>query len=213
MRKEEEKSQNVDKVSSSVRVTVSLALFLVSQKVDSLAHHGNKLSQLHKSQGRLPPDGQVPSSLGYLGMHADEIISVHDSVDESVQYNGEVNISVVLCFGINPVEQKDGEMMVYVKEGKLSPLLSDNNEDGIPEIPDLGNVKEPEEVSHGRVYLIVVVADEAVSITVSDHSSFDGHVCAKEDLGYVVDELDGVRVDCWNSCLHDGGSYDNESDI
>ncbi len=138
--KETEKTQDVNKVGSSVIVTVSLA-FLVSQKVDSLAHHGNELGQLHKSQRRFPPDRQVLSSFRYLGVHTDEVVCVHNSVDESVQYNGKVNISVVLCFGINPVEQKDCEMMVYVKERKLSPFLSKDDEDGVPEIPDLGYIK------------------------------------------------------------------------
>lgn len=210
MSKEEEKTQNVNKVGSSISVTVSLALFLVGQKVDSLAHHGDELGQLHKSQRGLPPDGKVLSGLGHLGVHADEVVSVHDGVDESVQYDSEVYISIVLSLGVNPVEEEDGEMMVYVKEGKLSPLLSEYDKDGIPEIPDLGNVEEPKEVGHGRVLLVVRITADAVSLTVCDHSSLDGHVCTEEDLGYVVEELDGVWVDGGYSSLHDGGSDKDE---
>lgn len=71
-------------------------------------------------------------------MHADEVVGVHDSVDESIQYNCEVYISIVLWVSIQPVEQKDGEMMIYVKEWKLTPFLSKNDEDGIPKVPNLG---------------------------------------------------------------------------
>ena len=112
---EEEKSQDVNKVGSCNPEAVSSA-FAVSQKVNCLAHHGNKLGQLHESQRRFPPDGQVPSSLRNLSMHTDEVVCVHNSVDESVQYNGKVYISVELRVSIEPIEQKDGEMMVNMKE-------------------------------------------------------------------------------------------------
>lgn len=169
------------------------------QKINSLTHHGHKLCQLHHGQGRFPPNGQILSSLGYLGVHANEIVSVHDCMDESIQDNGEVDITVVLRIGIEPIEQKDGEMMVYMEEGQLSPLLSEYDEDGIPKIPDFRNVKEPKKVGHGWALVIVSVADGKVSVAIGDHSCFNGHVGAEENLGNVVDEFDGVGVHGWNS--------------
>ena len=158
MSKEEEKTQNVDKVGSSDAVTVSGTFLLVGQKVDSLAHHGDKLGQLHQSQRRLPPDRKRLSSLRILGMHADKVVSVHDGMNESIQYNGQENISIILSLGIEPVEEEDGEMMVDVEERKLSPLLSQDNENGVPEIPNLRNVKQPEKVGNRWVDLIVIIA-------------------------------------------------------
>jgi len=146
-------------------------------------------------------------------MHTDKVVSVHDSVNESIQHNGEVHISIVLSVGVKPVEQKDGEMMVDVEERKLPPLLSKDNENGIPEIPNLGYVKEPEEVSHGRILVIVYVTDKSVSVAVGDQECFDGHVCTEEDLGNVVDELDWVGVHGRYSSLHNSRSDDDESDI
>ena len=115
-------------------------------------------------------------------MHADEVVSVHDGMDESVQKNSKVYISIVKRVSIEPVEQKDGGMVVDVKERKLSPFLSKDNEDGIPEIPDLGHVKEPEKIRHGGIGSIVIVTYGTISITVGNHSCFNGHVCTKEDL-------------------------------
>ena len=179
--KETKESHNVNKIGCCNSVAVSSALAM-SQEVNSLAHHGNELNQLHHGQRRFPPNRQTLSSLWIPGVHADEVVSVHDGMDESVQENSEVYISIVLRVSIEPVEQKDGEMVVDVKERKLSPLLSNDNEDGIPEIPDLGHVKEPEKICHGRIGIIVIVTYGSISITVGNHSCFNGHVCTKEDL-------------------------------
>ncbi len=115
-------------------------------------------------------------------MHANEVVSIHDSVDETVQCNGEIYITVVLNVDIDPVKQKNGEMMVYVKERKLPPFLSNDNENGIPEVPNLGDVKEPKKIGHGWILAIICVTSEGISIAVGKHDSFDGHVCTKEDL-------------------------------
>jgi len=91
-------------------------------------------------------------------MHADKVVSVHDGMNESIQYNGKENISIILSLGIEPVEEEDGEMMVDVEERKLSPFLSQDNENGVPEIPNLGNVKQPKKVGNRWVDIIVIIA-------------------------------------------------------
>ena len=103
-------------------------------------------------------------------------------MNESIQTNCKVDISIELRVGVEPIEQKDGEMVVHMKERELSPLLSNDDEDGIPEIPNLGNVKEPEEISQGRICGIIGGTYERESITVGNKSCFNGHVCTKEDL-------------------------------
>lgn len=77
-------------------------------------------------------------------MHADKVIGVHDSVDESIEENGEVNVSVIHDIGIEPIKEKDGEMMVDMKKGKLTPLFANNDEKGVPKVPNFGDIKEPE---------------------------------------------------------------------
>lgn len=145
-------------------------------------------------------------------MHANEVVSVHDSVDESIENNGEVYITIVLRVGIEPVEEENGEVMVNMQEGQLSPFLSKYDEDGIPEVPDLGCVEQPKKVSKRRLVTAVVVAANAVSVAVSDHTSFDGHVSTEHDLRNVVEELDGVWVD-WIQILHNFGSEEYECKV
>ncbi len=128
-------------------------------------------------------------------MHADEIIRVHHRVNKSIEQNGEVNITVIHYVGIQPIEEKDGKMMVDVQEGELTPFLSQNNEDGVPKIPNFGNVKEPEEIFKWRIFHEEVVAwNSGVSISVGDESSLYSHVGAEENLRDVVDEFDGVWI-------------------
>ena len=49
-------------------------------------------------------------------MHADEVVSVHDSVNESIQQDGEVNISIIHHIRVKPVKEENREVMVDVKE-------------------------------------------------------------------------------------------------
>jgi hypothetical protein len=64
------------------------------QDHDSMRHHRDELHQLHAGQTRLPPNGQGFAGLGDLGVHANEVVRVHHSVDESVQENGKKDITV-----------------------------------------------------------------------------------------------------------------------
>ena len=57
-------------------------------------------------------------------------------MDETIQSNGKINITIIKDIRVKPVKQKDGSMMVNVKERKLSPLLPQNDKDGIPKIPN-----------------------------------------------------------------------------
>jgi len=116
-------------------------------------------------------------------MHADEIISVHHSVDEPVEQDGEVNVTIVHDIGVEPVEQKDCCVMVNMQERQLAPLLSQDNENSIPKVPHLRNVEEPKEVGKRRIlYVEIVTGHRRVSVTVSQHSRLNGHVGTQEDL-------------------------------
>lgn len=76
-------------------------------------------------------------------------------MDKSIEYDRQVNIPVVVHMSIQPVKEEDGDVVVAVEEAQLTPLLADDDKDGIPEIPDLAYVKEPQQVSQGWVSLVV----------------------------------------------------------
>lgn len=49
-------------------------------------------------------------------MHANKIISVHDRVDKAIENDGEVDITIVACARVEPVEQEDRNVMVHMQE-------------------------------------------------------------------------------------------------
>ena len=62
-------------------------------------------------------------------MHANEVIRVHDRVDETVEHNGQVDVSVVVENRVEPVEEEDCRVVVDVQERELGPLLARNDEE------------------------------------------------------------------------------------
>ena len=210
--KEVEEGKNVHNIGGS---DTTVAVFATrGQKVSSLGHHGHKLDQLQHGQRRFPPNGKGFSSLGVFGVHADEIISVHDRVDEAVEGDGEVNISVIKDIGIQPVEKENGKMVVDVQKGKLSPLFAKHNEDGIPEIPSLGNIEHPQQIGDWGILGVKSIArHQRVSVSVGQQTTFNCHVSTEHDLRHVVEKFDWVGVHGGNTGLHDGGTNENKGKV
>lgn len=147
-------------------------------------------------------------------MHADEVVGVHDSVDEPVQQDGEVDISIVENVNIEPVEEENGPMMVDVQERKLSPFLSKDNEDGIPEIPDLGGIKEPKQIRNRGVLTVERNTRHACTVVaVGKEEGFQGHVCTKHDLRHIVHKLDRVRIHGWHTRFHNGRTDKDKDEV
>lgn len=172
--KEDKEGENVSHVNGR---HTGVAAVLRDRNVGSLRHHGDKLDQLQQGETGLPPNRQRLARLGILGMHADEVVRVHDRVDKAIQQDGEVNVSVVIDVDIEPVKEKDGPVMVDMQEGQLPPLFTQDDKDSVPEIPNLGDVKEPEEIRHGRVVGIVGSARQGGAVvTIGQQKGFDRHV-------------------------------------
>lgn len=62
-------------------------------------------THLHQGEIFLPPD--------VLGVHAHEIVGVHDGVDEAVQHNGEVYVPIVTRVDVQPVKLTTREQERY----------------------------------------------------------------------------------------------------
>jgi hypothetical protein len=146
-------------------------------------------------------------------VHADEVVGVHDGVNESIQGDGDVNVTIVIYVGIEPVEEENGDVMVNMQERQLPPLLSQDNEDGIPKVPNLRDVEQPQEIGDGRVILTVSNTwSKRVSVAVGQETSFNCHVCTKHDLRNVVGKFDRVGINGRQS-LHNLGSNDDKQEV
>ena len=212
MGKEVKEGKNVHNIGGSDTTIAGLAS--TGQKVGSLGHHGHKLDQLQHGQGRFPPNGKRFSSLGVFGVHADKVVRVHDSVDETVKGNREVDISIVQDIGVQPVEKENGGVVVDVQKGKLSPFFSEYNENGIPEIPSLGNIKQPQQVGDRGFFDVESIAwHHSVSVSVGQQSTFNCHVSTEHDLRHIVEKFDWVGVHGGNTGLHNGGANSNKGKV
>lgn len=86
-----------------------------------------------------------------------------------------------------------------MQEAQLVPLLSNNDEDSVPEVPDLGQVEDVKDVSNGGVDDVERLAgEEGIVAAVGDEEGLEGHVGAHHHLGHVVQELERVGVDLGN---------------
>lgn len=73
-------------------------------QIRSLTHHNSELNQLQRCQTALPPNWEGFTGFIVFGVHTDEIVGVHHRMDEPVQKNGEVNVSIVVYIGIEPIK-------------------------------------------------------------------------------------------------------------
>jgi hypothetical protein len=187
---------------------------LRSHQVGSLRHHRDELEQLHHGQAGLPPNREGLARFWYLCVHANEVIRVHDSVDETVEENGQVNVTIVINVRVEPVKEEDGDVMVNMQKRKLTPLFANNNKECIPKVPDLRDIEEPQEIGHRGIFVVVSNAGiDSVVASVSHHAGFNCHVGAQEDLRYIVDKLDRIRVHGRDAQLHDLGTNHHEQKV
>jgi len=101
--------------------------------MDSLQIHCQELSHLKQCNVVLPP--------GIVSKSHQEIIGIHHQVNETIQYNGDINVPIVPSIDIHPIDHEDGKVMVDMKEGELLPFLSDDNKESIAEIKYLAQVE------------------------------------------------------------------------
>lgn len=67
-----------------------------SQEIHGNNQHKRIKAYLHERQVLFPPD--------ILGVHANEVVGVHDGVDEAIEDDREVHVAVVPGVDVQPVE-------------------------------------------------------------------------------------------------------------
>lgn len=105
-------------------------------------------------------------------------------MNEAIQQNGQIDITIIIDMGIQPIKQENGGMMIDMQKGELSPLFANNDKEGIPKVPNFGNIKEPEQIGDGGRDDIIGIAGlyQGIVVAIGNHAGFDGHVGAEKDL-------------------------------
>lgn len=93
---EDEQSDNVIQIGLCDTRRVGLATRC--HKVNGLGIHQYKLHHLTHGQGRLPPH--------ILGVESNEVVSVHNCVNESIEHDGQIYITVISNIRVQPVKLK-----------------------------------------------------------------------------------------------------------
>jgi len=93
-----ERQQSHDVVQIRDDDAVGVAGAAVVQQVAGLGVHQHKLHHLTHGEGRLPPN--------LLGVQGNEVVGVHDGVDDAVQHDGQVHVSVIADVDVQPIELK-----------------------------------------------------------------------------------------------------------
>ena len=96
MREERQQRNNVVQIGNHDAVGVVGAV--VVQQVGSLGVHEHELHHLTHGERGLPPD--------LLGVQGHEVVGVHHSVDQAVEQDGQVHVTVVADVDVQPVELK-----------------------------------------------------------------------------------------------------------
>lgn len=147
-------------------------------------------------------------------MQRDKVIGVHNSVNQSVQNYSEIHITIVANIQVQPIEQKNAEMMIDVQEGQLLPTLLSNDEESIHEIQNLGQIENIKHKPYRRILVVKHLAwNDTVASLPSLHTCLDAHVRAKHHLNHIVRKLQSVQVRDLRRTLHDSTEHCNKSQV
>eukprot|EP00295_Goniomonas_pacifica_P003196 CAMPEP_0175809554 /NCGR_PEP_ID=MMETSP0107_2-20121207/2856_1 /TAXON_ID=195067 ORGANISM="Goniomonas pacifica, Strain CCMP1869" /NCGR_SAMPLE_ID=MMETSP0107_2 /ASSEMBLY_ACC=CAM_ASM_000203 /LENGTH=55 /DNA_ID=CAMNT_0017121259 /DNA_START=230 /DNA_END=397 /DNA_ORIENTATION=- len=55
-------------------------------------------------------------------------------MDAAVEDNRQENVSIVANFGVHPINEEDGDVVVHMEEGELAPVLRQDDPYRVPKI-------------------------------------------------------------------------------
>lgn len=113
LQEQHQQGHNVAKVSLGQVQRVGVTA--VVDKVPCLGIHEHKLDHLGHGEGTLPPD--------IVGVQGHKVVGVHDGVDQTVQYNSEVDVSIVTNVNVQPVELRYSTVRYRKQQGGLCEVI------------------------------------------------------------------------------------------
>ena len=79
-----------------------------------------------------------------------EVVAVRHKMDEAVEHHSEVDVTIREGVCVQPIDQENGEVVVHVQEGNLTPIALHNHEQGVEEVEHLGEVEHMQHNCHAR---------------------------------------------------------------
>merc|ERR1719235_58579 len=116
-----------------------------------------------------------------------KVIAIHDEVNGAIQDNAPVGISIIVALDVQPVEEKDGEVVVHMQEGHLTPVALDDHEGCVNEVEGLGQVEAVGDVSKALLSQVVLIAHQREATSPVFLNGSVDHPSTEDHLGCVVD--------------------------
>lgn len=178
MHEKPEKRQDVSQVELGQRLRV---LACKADNEHSLNIHRDELSHLELREVFAPRRPNVEAS--------QEVVEIHEKVDDRVRNNGIINVTVESTQRNKPVDRENGRMMIYVEERKLLVFSSSHNKKGIHEVKDLAQIEYPFNRRNSWGPHIERIAEEAVALLVRTNGCSTSHPGAQHDLNKIINNL------------------------
>ena len=86
-------------------------------------------------------------------------------MDKAGEHHSEVDVTIVEGVLVQPVDQENGEVVVHVQEGYLTPIALHNHEQGVEEVEHLGEVEHMQHNCHARFIGLEGIAAQGQATT------------------------------------------------
>jgi len=116
-------------------------------------------------------------------------------MDQAVEHDSKIHITVIAYVEVEPVEEEDGEVVVDVQERQLLPTAFCNNKKRVCKIQDLGQVKHVEYKPDRRIHVLEGLAwHQGIARLPRLHAGLDAHIRTQHHLADVVQKLGAVQA-------------------
>ena len=111
-------------------------------RLEGVEEDKDKLDELDGGEVLLPPEVRLEGGPG----GSEQVVEVHQRVHSGVEEGAKAALSTADEPGPPPTEEGQGAVVDHMKEGEVGELLPSDEEEGVEEVDELGEVVPPSQV-------------------------------------------------------------------
>ena len=199
VQKQHENRDDISKIHHRPSREDLIASIIQNQYSVSIQHQ--KLGHLQRRQMLLPPNTVFGSScrrvLHFGHMHGNEVIRVHNHVNEGIPSDAHDYFTIKVDHQIEPVQHPNRCMMVYMKHTELLWFIAQNNKQSVKPIQHFAHIIHPNQIMNFRILEIEYIAfgpwKPAIPIALSEDDGFHCHIRTQINLDEIVQEFERIE--------------------